>query len=146
VQAATTNKARLSVLVAGTEDAMVAVVAALGDVFDYKFASSLDDALSLVGTVALIICNVRFDDSRMFDFVRHVRARDAGQAVPIVCFRLPDRALSKAGHDAIEQAVSLFERVSFVDLYSIQTIRGKDAALLQLRDAVLGTALETSRL
>jgi hypothetical protein len=95
----------------------------------------LEDAISRVcPEIDLILCNVAFDSSRMFDLLRAVRSREAGRTAPIIFFRL--RPLSKASHHALELCAHEFERVSFVDLHEVAEKDGMPAALLALREAV----------
>ena len=58
------------VLVAGTQDVVDAARAALGADLELPAAYSVAEALKHIeGGVDLVLCNVRFDDSRMFDFI-----------------------------------------------------------------------------
>ena len=126
-----------TVLVAGTEDAITAAVASLDGSYRCKTASSVEDAMAMIdNNLAVIACSVRFDESRMFEFVELVRGHQVGRTVPIVCFRSLDRPLNSRLHDAIEQATAVFPRVTFVDLYAIQRAAGKEAALAAFRRTI----------
>ena len=125
------------VLLAGTQDAIDTVRAALGDLLDYICADSVETAIGhLDRDLDLILCNVRFDESRMFDFLRAVRERDVAQGIPVVCIRAHDRPLSPGTHDAIEAALREFDTACFVDLYSLSRESGGSAALAILRNTV----------
>ena len=124
-------------LLAASSEAVAMVRRALGEGFSYRVAESLDDALDrLSSDVDLILINVAFDGSRMFDFVRAVRSSNAGPIVPIVCFRHHERPLTQATHHAIELALAEWERISFVDLYALREQGDVAAAMSALRETV----------
>lgn len=57
-------------LIAGTQQAIEVLQGVLGRDFEVLSATSIHEALYLlVPRVDLILCNVRFDDSRMFEFL-----------------------------------------------------------------------------
>ena len=131
------------VLIAGTEEAIDAARASLGDTYEYRIASSVEEAIAMIDqNLAVIACSVRFDESRMMDFVQRVRDDPVGCAIPVVCFRSLDRVLSPGLHCAIEQTIALFPKVTFVDLYAIQRGAGRDAALVAFREAVDASATD----
>jgi hypothetical protein len=124
-------------LLAGTPEAIAFARRALGEAFSYRVVDSLDDALhSLSSDIDVILINVAFDDSRMFDFVRAVRSSDSERIIPIVCFRHHDRPLTQATHHAIELALGGVERASFVDLYALREQGDVAAATTALRETV----------
>jgi len=126
------------ILLAGTLDAIATAKSVLGPDFSYRTAMSVHEATSqLRSDIDLVLCNVAFDESRMFEFIQVVRSSLADGIVPILCFRHHERALSKSTHDAIELAVRTFERVAFIDLYSLSRAQGAAYAQSALRQAVL---------
>ena len=126
------------VLIAGTSDAIETAKQALGPAFSYRVAHSLEDAISqLSPDLDVILCNVAFDSSRMFDFIRAARSLRSPKIVPIICFRHPRRALSEATHHGLELSLQEFERTSFVDLYALSKQGTVGGALSALRQAVL---------
>jgi response regulator RpfG family c-di-GMP phosphodiesterase len=77
------------VLVAGTQDVVDAARAALGEDLELAAAYSVAEALKHVeGGVDLVLCNVRFDDSRMFDFLGALNAMPRARRLPVVCCRV----------------------------------------------------------
>lgn len=132
----TTSKRRI--LVAGTADAVNFVGAVLGPVLECVSATTLSGALDLVDSnPSAILCNVRFDDSTMFDFVDAVRAKRQFGNIPIICFRVLDRKLSETAHHGLEEAVATFDKATFIDLYAIAQASGENAARAALREIVL---------
>ena len=126
------------ILVAGTPDAIRTATEVLGPSYTYRVALSVEEAIGkLSSDVDLIVCNVSFDGSRMFDFMHAARSSAQGRAVPIVCFRNHDRPLSRSMHSVIDLSVCAFERASFVVLYSITRQDGLESALSAFRGAVV---------
>lgn len=124
------------VLLAGTHEAIVTAKSALGPLFAYRTAANVHDAMSqLLPDIDVIVCNVAFDESRMFDFIQAARSSQWERIIPIICLR--QRVLTKPTHDAIELSLHAFERVSFIDLYALNQERGAAYALSALRQAVL---------
>ena len=127
-----------TILIAGTQDAIETAKYTLGHGFEYRLAHTVEEAISLLSpNIDLILCNVAFDDSRMFDLIRAARSLPAPHAIPIICFRHQQRALSKATHHAIEVALSLFPQTFFLDLYELTQQGGVSQALTTFREATL---------
>ncbi len=135
--------AAATILVAGTPEAVVTAKYALGTAFNYVPAYTIDQAASfLCAPVDVIVCNVAFDSSRMFDFIRAARQGPKSRTIPIVCFR--QRPLSRTTHEAIENALGAFGLTTFVGLFALTAQAGVTHALLAFRAAVLAALrLET---
>ena len=125
------------VLVAGTEDAMEAVRAALRGDADLVYADSVREALERCdeGAFDVIACNVRFDESRMFEFLQAVMER--GLEARIVSFRVAERPLSATSSRSIRNALEALGVQRFVDLSQIGDEYGDAAALETLRKVIL---------
>lgn len=134
----------LTILLAGTRDAVAVAKVALGSAFSYRIAYNVHEAISNLGPdIDLIVCNVAFDDSQMFDLVRAARSSKTTPLIPIICFR--QRPSTMALHHALELAIEDFERTSFVDLHALRQNGGDAAALLALREAVLKAVVARPR-
>lgn len=119
------------VLIAGTPTAIETVQQLLGTEVDYIPATSLDDALRrLAAHPDVILCNVRFDESRMIDLLRAVKAEPATRETPFVCFRLGP--LNAAMRKAIEVTVLALGALAFVDLSSLDRDADHEASLREL--------------
>ena len=126
------------VLVAGTRQGIASVHEVLCAECDLVGAQSVAAALAEVERgVQLIICNVRFDDSRMFDFLGALAGRPAAQGVPVICCRILHRPLSAGARRAIALALEALGVDEFVDMQAIEEERGQDAARQALRRAAL---------
>lgn len=130
---------RPRVLVAGTSDAVDALVKALQDAAEIVPAYSVKEALQRLeeGPIDIIACNVRFDESRMFEFLQAVMERSPASAARIVSFRADDGALTKTTRNAIRNALEALGVERFVDLSQIRAEYGDDVALETLRKIVL---------
>ena len=131
------------ILVAGTPHAIRTAQDVLGPSYRYRAALSVEEAIGKLSSgVDLIVCNVSFDGSRMFDFMQAARSSAKTRAIPIVCFRNHDRPLSRSMHNVIDLSVRAFDRATFVDLYSLTRQDGLESALAAFRGAVANSLKE----
>ncbi len=126
------------VLVAGTRLGIDLVCEVLAEDAELVGAQSVLEALAEVDRgVELIICNVRFDDSRMFDFLGALGGRASARGVPVICCRVLHRPLSVGARRAIALALEALGVAEFVDVQAIEEEQGSDAARQALRRAAL---------
>lgn len=126
------------VLVAGTREVVEAARAALGEELELATAYSVAEALKAVqGGVELVLCNVRFDDSRMFDFLGALNATQGSQRVPVICCRVERSPMSGGARRGIELALEALGVLAFLDMYELEQRDGRPAALAALRSAVM---------
>src|SRR5688572_29010102 len=129
---------RPRVLVAGTRQGIASVREVLEHDAELLGALSVSEALAEVERgVQLIICNIRFDDSRMFDFLGALAGRPAAAGVPVICCRVLHRPLSEGARRAIALALEALGVVEFVDMQAIEEEQGGEAAREALRRATL---------
>ena len=125
------------VLVAGTGEFIDAARTALAGELELAAAYSVAQALEeLERGVALVLCNVRFDDSRMFDFLGALNARVPGR-MPVVCCRLARAPISGGARRGIELALEALGVAAFLDLYELEQRHGAAEALARLRATVM---------
>ena len=125
------------VLVAGTQEVVDAARAALGDELELSTAYSVAEALNEVrGGVELVLCNVRFDDSRMFDFLGALNAMP-GERVPVICCRVERRSMSAGARRGIELALEALGVLRFLDMHELEQRVGPAGAQAALREAVM---------
>lgn len=103
------------VLIAGTQHAIGVLQKVLADEFHITVATSIADALAKSAAADLVMCNVQFDDSRMFEFVHALRESPGGRKVPVICCRVHSEALTPNLRRAIEQALDALGIAVFVD-------------------------------
>jgi len=124
------------VLVAGTPAAIETVQQLLGADVDYVPAGSLEAALhGLDDHPDMIVCNVRFDESRMMDLLEAAKARADTRETPFVCLRLAP--MPPSWRKMIEVAVLSLGAVGLFDFSSLARDRGRDVAERELRNIVL---------
>ena len=78
---------------------------------------TLDAAIELLETdahIAMIICTVYFDDSRMFDLLRF--AHEKFSAIPFVCCRLFEGGLSQISAKHLTVAAETLGAAAFIDM------------------------------
>jgi len=110
------ERSRPRVLIAGTQQAIDDLREVLGRDFEVLSATSIHEALDLLDPhVDLILCNVRFDDSRMFEFLHALQSTPAGHGVPVICCRLQNDPLSPRVRRAIEYALEALGITTFID-------------------------------
>jgi hypothetical protein len=126
------------VLVAGTQDVVDAARAALGADLELAAAYSVAEALKHVeGGVDLVLCNVRFDDSRMFDFLGALNAMPSSRRLPVVCCRVARSPVSAGARRGIELALEALGVVAFLEMHELEARDGPEAARAALRAAVM---------
>jgi hypothetical protein len=129
---------RRRVLVAGTQDVIDAVRAAFADELDLTTAYSVDEGLKRVASGAeLVLCSVRFDDSRMFDFLGALNAMPGAAELPVICCRAVRTSMSAGSRRGIELALEALGVVAFIDLHEIEQRDGAVAAQTALRKLVM---------
>jgi hypothetical protein len=122
------------VLVAGTQEAIDFVQAAAGGEIRVVPAQSVEAAVQrLDASIALILANIGFDDSRIFDFLAALH-EGAYRNVPVVCFRMQHGSLPPAMEKAVELALAELGIAALVDLSAIAGDQGIDAAMEELRE------------
>ena len=128
---------RRRVLVAGTQEVMDAAQAVLGSELELVQAYSVDEALKRIESgVDLVLCNVRFDDSRMFDFLGALNARPPDRQVPVICCRVARTPMSAGARRGIELALEALGVAEFADLQEVEQREGTAAAHAALRALV----------
>lgn len=121
--------AKPRVLVAGTELAISTCERLLDEQAQVIPARSVPEALERLDPAPdLIISSVRFDESRMFDFLQEVRSRCQA---PVLCCRIVSKPLSPAMYQSIETAAKALGVKAFFDLDS--EIRAHGAAEAEQR-------------
>jgi hypothetical protein len=125
------------ILVAGTQHAFELCRRLLGSDAEIVCAASLRDALAkLDPSISLIVCSVRFDESRMFEFLHALQMHPTASGIPVICVRTGHAPLSASTHDAIAAATEALGVQDFIDMHGLQQRLGEAAAEEALRQAV----------
>ena len=103
---------------------------------EFSCAETMAQAEQLLGerTFDLIICTIVFDESKMFDFLRHAKSRPEWQRIPFVCARLRSYILrSPASLESVAFTCRALGAEAFLDIadYRVDPER-------EMRDAIEG--------
>jgi len=128
---------RPRILVAGTQHAFELCRRVLGEEAEIVCAGSLREALArLDESISLIVCSVRFDESRMFEFLHAVQTHATASEIPVICVRTGRAALSRSTRDAIAAATEALGVHDFIDMHALEQRVGTGAAEETLRQTV----------
>jgi len=114
----------------------------LGTEFDIVgVCTTLSEAISsLHRDVESIVCEIHFDDSRMFDLLRLAKADPATREIPFVCFRDMDSHLAPPFLESLQIACKALGAVAFIDLFDLKARYGTKQADARFRE-ILTNAL-----
>ena len=115
----------------------------LGDEFDLIVCTSLPDAQSaLTHEVHMIACGVHFDDGRMFDLLKYVKADEALRAIPFWGVLRDEGLLSSAITRGIRTAMKTLGANGLFNLSQMRTDEQPEILYRELR-AALAQSLAT---
>ena len=126
------------ILIAGTSDAIEALSDVLRNDAELVAARSVREALDLFDRrIDMVACDVRFDESRMFDFLLSLRQKPGGEAVRVVSFRIAGAELSPRMRSSIKGALEALGVETFVDVPQLAADFGRTVALETLRQLIV---------
>ena len=111
---------------------------ALGTDAEIVEVETLEEAVKLLkkkDEPKLVCCTVYFDESRMFDLLRWIRAERAH--IPVVCARAMPKDITKISMEAVRIASDVLGATTFVDVPALTEKYGADAAMSTLRKLLL---------
>jgi hypothetical protein len=117
------------VLVACPPFALATVERALSPYADLICVNNLATARAQLAVhldIAMVVCGVHFDESRMFDLLEY--AQKERSHVPFVCVRVLDNEATRMPPQSIEVACKALGAVDYVDVVSMVREQGRDAA------------------
>jgi len=125
------------VLLATRSKARELFLTALHDDVEVIEAETFEAAVASLkaNSLHLICCTVRFDESRMFDLLRWVRAECAH--IPVVCARALPKDLSRVSIEAVRIAAESLGAATFIDVPALAERHGQEGARRRLRRALL---------
>ena len=135
-----TARTRPRILIAGTRESIETLSALLAGRAEIVTARSTAEALGHFdgGPFDTVACSVRFDESRMFDFLQALRERPAGRRARIVGFRVAADELTPSMRAAIAHALEALGVPVFVDMPQLAARHGAELAEEILRQIVIG--------
>jgi hypothetical protein len=129
---------RPHVLAAFPPFALERVIRIFGGSFALVPVTSFDAAQEKLKTnphVALVLCGVHFDESRMYDLLRYVRGELP--RLPFVCCRVLSSEIPAISREAIELAATTLGASVFIDVPTLSQELGNEQADEQFRSLVL---------
>lgn len=134
---------RIRVLFAAAPLSLDPITRILGPDFQVTIADSLSHAKSLLDRpVDVIVCDLYFDESRMFDLLRHVKADEKTRTIPFIAVKASDGMLSPTLSQGVEIACNALGAEKFVELGAWENRYGPAEAHQRFR-ALIARALET---
>lgn len=121
------------ILVAAEPRSIEVVTQALDGRFELDFISTMTRAVSYsYDETDVILCDIYFDESRLFDFLRYAKSNPGTRSIPFICINTIERALSKTLVQGIEISCKALKAVGFADLCRWQHSLGCHEAHLKL--------------
>lgn len=123
----------MRILLADVQAGIDRLVRVLVGRHDLLIARSMSDASQLVHhweDIDLIICGLQFDDSRMLDLLKEIKARGVSKHIPFVCFRQPWTELSEGMEHSADVAAGLMGACTYINASDATGMT--DQELLQL--------------
>ncbi len=113
------------ILLASSPEAKIPLSNALANTYDLLSCHTQTDAIHILNErssdIALILCTLRFNDSRMYDFLQYVKTSDQARSKPFVCLTVTRSALGVQDkqfiNEALEKLVKGFGGTAFIDYY-----------------------------
>ncbi|MDQ9170436.1 hypothetical protein Q8A64_08430 [Oxalobacteraceae bacterium R-40] len=122
------------ILVAAAPGSVEPIVEAMDDRFELDFFSAMAQAVSYsYANIDVIICDMYFDESRMYNLLRFAKMDFVARNTPFICINTTEGSLSKTMGQGITIACKALGAVGFVDLCGWKRELGKDQAHLKLQ-------------
>ena len=132
--------ARARILIAGIEESNRRLAAIFADC-EAKFVDTIAEAQAELAAQRydVVLIAIRFDESRMFDFLHYLKSHPSLGGLPVICYRSAQRALAatELGRLSVELAARALGAHDFVDLVSDPDFEQGNA---KMREAVLRAA------
>lgn len=105
------------ILLADTPEGVEAFRAALATPFELVAVGTFERAkTALAAPPALVVCGCHFDEGRMYDLLRYLKATPGLQQVPFMAVRAMQGELEDALYESVKIAVRALGGNAFVDL------------------------------
>lgn len=117
------NKRRI--LVADTDEGMITIRNVFSSDATLMHVTTIPQALAAMTTnINMVLCGIHFDECRMFDLLRFVKADVRHRSIPFLCYRDLDSALSRTILEGLEIACKALGASSFIDVYELKRTNG----------------------
>lgn len=122
---------RHRLLVAAHPECLRSIREALRSDFDLTICTTLEEAKwRLSEPHDGLVCGFLFDESRLFDLLRHAAMQ--APHLPVVCVKAAGPPLQGVLHEAMEIATRALGARCFIDIDGLATRLGRDAAFHQV--------------
>lgn len=129
------SAARSPIVVADTGDAFALLRDSLGAGLQLANATTLAQARKLIDAdTPLVLCDCHFDDGRMYDLLRYLKATPVLAAVPFLAIRVQEGELDDAMYESVKIATHALGGDGFVDLFRWRMKYGEQAASRKLAE------------
>jgi CheY-like chemotaxis protein len=125
-----------AILIAAQPVAYEILAGMLGELFELHHARSIRDALTVLEKhpgIALIICTVAFDESRLFDFLQQLKDGENTRDIPFIGCRVLSSVLTADSIERLVAVVKFFGAADFLDMARME----RQLASMALRDLVM---------
>lgn len=106
---------------------------------DVRFVHHLADAQAALARdgIELILVGARFDESRMFDLLEHIRQVAGHKRIPIVAAIIAPTRMSRSTVDGLAHATKIFGASVFINLNDFPDDDTQNARLRIIVDALI---------
>jgi hypothetical protein len=95
--------------------------------------------------IDVILCGLHFDDSRMFDLLRFVKADPALRAIPFLCIKTLKGKVEPTFDESIRIATKALGAVGFFDLATKIDKVGRDHAMSEIAGYIENIVINSER-
>ena len=107
---------------------------------------TLDMAKEVVrDNIDVILCGLHFDDSRMFDLLRFVKADPALRTIPFLCIKTLEGDVEPTFNESIRIATKALGAVGFYDLAAKISKVGHDRAKSEIAEYIEDIVMHSER-
>ncbi len=94
---------------------------------------TLDSAMDAAhSNIDLVLCGLHFDESRMFDLLRFMKATPALRHIPFLCIKTTEGVLAPAIYESVKIAIHASGAEGFFDLCELIKKLGSEEALKRI--------------
>ncbi len=125
------------IVVADTGAAFEVLRQSLGGGVVLVAAHTLQQAKALVtADTPLVLCDCHFDEGRMYELLRYMKARPALSRVPFLAIRVSEGELEDAMYESVKIATKALGADGFIDLFRWQVRHGEAEAAHRLTRSI----------
>lgn len=135
-------QASFPIVIAETPEAFGRLRSTLDGEGPLVHARSLQDARQAVGAdTALVVCGCHFDEGRMYDLLRWMRAQPQLKSTPFLAIRVLEGGLDDTMYESVKIATHALGGDGFVDLHRWERRYGREQAASRLAQRVRALCL-----